>query len=1392
MKEPEYTYYAFISYNHRDEKWAKLIQRKLEHYRLPSIARKEVGEDIRIRPVFRYVTNLSLGDLRENIAKELETSKYLIVVCSPNSAQPNIRGVHWVNDEIKRFISLGRANRILPIIIEGIPNSGDSRECFPPALRDADIAGADIANGSRQDRKIAFLKIIARLLDLQPDQLIRHTEAEERRKKRLKWLKILPLFILCLLGGLFAWDSTRVVERYFADYEDSFGLPEGILQLNEEQIKGRYFHFRFEYCGYQYGPSPHADSSGGSLFCFRRKLTRVVKAHSSGYPISANLMARDAFAYTSTAPIQDFEYDSHNRLQQIRFGRFNGKGKQPVLERRLEFYNEGGVTNGLVKFFANAEGQLTSAYGISRATASKDNKRRAEITQHLISRTSKGRVKSRRFLNLSNANVSDADGVFGFEYEYDNEGREIAVWYIAPKGSGYVRCPNSKGVAGIRYTYKRNLMDREEFVGADDQPIRGEKGWAIFEIARRDDFGNPVLQIYKDAHGSLTLNNGGYAQMENKFDDAGNIICQTYYDASGNKTPCDNGYVAARLEYDSYGNRTRVLFLDASDNPTWHKDGYAELDMEYDSCGNITKETNRGITGELVPGNNGVAIVETEYDEDGYDTRISYLGTDGLSTFCDEGYSGIRYMNDQDGKLTEMSYLGLDGEHVFNKNGVAKKQFAYDKRGNLTGVSFFDTNGEPTTSSDGYASMVFEYDLKGNITSCSVFDIAGKRALDEDGVASTRMEYDKRGNLVKESYFGLNAEAVLSRENNAAICEYEYDSKGNCTKKRLLDTDGKPARDDDEIYGWERKYDAQGREIQITYLNADGDPKPCIRGYSDVKFEYDTRGNLTKESFFWGDNPVVDYKTGISVCTHDFNENGREILTTCFGIDGKLVMCKEGYSQRRYEYDERGRQIKGSNFGMLGEPIADDSGAATLTVEYGACNRIVRFRSFDADGKRTLCNEGYAEKVVDYDVRGNVLTNSLFNINGKLIGKNVFRYNTYGRRLSCFAEDTITNSIVRWKYDKYGKITEINDGNFVISYSYDLCGRVITNTWKNCDGNLICGPYGWSEVRYSYDSMGRYTIIEFTDIMGEPAVSNGEEGIIKNSNGESEGKGCCKQRFKYHGNSHIISEVDTFSLTNHPCLWGVNGLWHEKSIRNERGEDLSLTWYNSNGQRLPMSPVPYFLRVHKNSNAEKAGVQEGDIMCCFNGYMTIGSGEDVDFDAVRWNFHNGKSEKTILYARKTGPSWSLHRADFSGGVMGLAFAAKMVSDKDIKEMVDAVKRNDYYIKHSKTPQMVVVTDVVSGSFAAQLGLSVGDVVCNYGGYDIMTSNDTYEFGKANTALRNKKKDIVVARKSEGSFTILTYSFPEGVMGFRFDTRENVDYEKIKLAYQAFRKSKEKQ
>lgn len=57
-EQSQYTYYAFISYQRKDEKWAKWLQSKLENYKLPVANAKEKLKYI--RPAFRDKTDLQV------------------------------------------------------------------------------------------------------------------------------------------------------------------------------------------------------------------------------------------------------------------------------------------------------------------------------------------------------------------------------------------------------------------------------------------------------------------------------------------------------------------------------------------------------------------------------------------------------------------------------------------------------------------------------------------------------------------------------------------------------------------------------------------------------------------------------------------------------------------------------------------------------------------------------------------------------------------------------------------------------------------------------------------------------------------------------------------------------------------------------------------------------------------------------------------------------------------------------------------------------------------------------------------------------------------------------------------------------------------------------------
>lgn len=142
MDLPEFEFSAFISYRHLDavepgRQWAAWVQNVLERYTTPpelagqpSLYGDTVPPDM--ARVFRDKDQIPAhGDLGALIHDALERSRVLIVLCTPAAvASP------WVADEILHFKKLGRADRIIAIVLHGKPHAFDpAEECYPEPLR---------------------------------------------------------------------------------------------------------------------------------------------------------------------------------------------------------------------------------------------------------------------------------------------------------------------------------------------------------------------------------------------------------------------------------------------------------------------------------------------------------------------------------------------------------------------------------------------------------------------------------------------------------------------------------------------------------------------------------------------------------------------------------------------------------------------------------------------------------------------------------------------------------------------------------------------------------------------------------------------------------------------------------------------------------------------------------------------------------------------------------------------------------------------------------------------------------------------------------------------------------------------------------------------------------
>ena len=204
----EHRYRAYISYSHKDETWAAWLHHALESYRVPRnlVGNKTgVGEvPKRIRPVFRDRDDLSSAtDLEQTVKQALADSDNLIVVCSPDAAASR-----WVGEEIRQFASLGRADRIFCIIVDGEPEAdGSVSACFPAALAEIGFQeplAADVRKWA-DGKNVAKLKLIAGLLSIRLDEL-RQRDLQRRRKRHavfgLGFLAVATLAVMTVFSQI--------------------------------------------------------------------------------------------------------------------------------------------------------------------------------------------------------------------------------------------------------------------------------------------------------------------------------------------------------------------------------------------------------------------------------------------------------------------------------------------------------------------------------------------------------------------------------------------------------------------------------------------------------------------------------------------------------------------------------------------------------------------------------------------------------------------------------------------------------------------------------------------------------------------------------------------------------------------------------------------------------------------------------------------------------------------------------------------------------------------------------------------------------------------------------------------------------------------------------------
>ena len=247
-----YRYCAFLSYGHKDADFAKWLHEGLEKYRVPRALVGKVTANgpipARLNPIFRDRHELAAsGDLGAMIRDAIAESRFLVVLCSPAAAVSR-----WTGAEIDSFKKLRPDGCVLAAIIEGEPFASEmagreAEECFPPALRHkydkrgrptkarAEPIAADFRDGG-DGRRLGFLKIVAGMLGVGLDELVRRDAA--RRHQRLRWIASASLTGMALTSTLavVAYHARNEAREQRREAEGLVGFMLGDLRSKLEPL----------------------------------------------------------------------------------------------------------------------------------------------------------------------------------------------------------------------------------------------------------------------------------------------------------------------------------------------------------------------------------------------------------------------------------------------------------------------------------------------------------------------------------------------------------------------------------------------------------------------------------------------------------------------------------------------------------------------------------------------------------------------------------------------------------------------------------------------------------------------------------------------------------------------------------------------------------------------------------------------------------------------------------------------------------------------------------------------------------------------------------------------------------------------------------------------------
>jgi RHS repeat-associated protein len=407
-----------------------------------------------------------------------------------------------------------------------------------------------------------------------------------------------------------------------------------------------------------------------------------------------------------------------------------------------------------------------------------------------------------------------------------------------------------------------------------------------------------------------------------------------------------------------------------------------------------------------------------------YDESVNKVKTISELSVSNIGQNKVTSMvYDAAGNTTSRTISGYSGTDSITQS----TSYTYDLFGRITAIDGPRTDPSDTISFSYYPNDPAQglnrgfihtvTNALGHTTTYSNYNSFGKAETitDASGLTTT-LQFD--GN-----------DRVVSRTNGSHTTNYVYDDSGKLLSQSL----------------------PGGRTVTYSY-NSAGNVEKIINSLGNsISYTYDSESRKTKQSI----NDPAGTLTAFIDYAYDQNGNLHKIINP-------------DESEREFNYDEIGN-------------LASKINELTKTTEYiyDPLNRLT-----------SIIETGSYTSTFEYDHHGNQAT-----VSGAEGNSTSFTYDDFGNRLTRTSPDSGTTT---YTYDITGNLlTKTDANNVTVSYSYDALNRLLSVTYpdidlntaytydegENAKGRLTSVEDGVSVTTYSYDAYG--------NLVGEEKVIGG-------------------------------------------------------------------------------------------------------------------------------------------------------------------------------------------------------------------------------------------------------------------------------------------------------------